>query len=432
MLGEGLGMFALKRLEDAEADGNNIYCVINGVGSSSDGRSKSVYAPVSAGQARALSNTYDKSGYGPETVELLEAHGTGTVAGDAAEFGGLKLAFDDSGRTDRQWCALGSVKSQIGHTKAAAGAAGLFKVIMALRHKVLPQTAKIDKPNPKLDLESSPFYLNTKTRPWVRGSDHERRGSVSSFGFGGSNFHVALSEYTGFGSTAPRLLTSDAMLVVLCGADGDELIQQAKTHVGAATETGYLPWLARTSQLAYQSDAPARLALVASDEVDLVEKLRVAIERIEKAPNQAFSTPTGIHYGIGAADGTVAFLFPGQGSQYLFMGADLAKEFDDALEPWDVAADLDWTAERLHDVVFPIMSFEEGGRGRAGVTVDRDRMGSAGYWREPVCRCCECCVPSEFSQATSVDIASVRSRRFTRRVCCPKLICFALPDAAVN
>ena len=94
MLGEGIGMVALKRLDDAERDGNHIYCVINGVGSSSDGRSKSVYAPVSAGQARALTNAYDKAGYGPDTVELVEAHGTGTVAGDAAEFGGLQMAFD--------------------------------------------------------------------------------------------------------------------------------------------------------------------------------------------------------------------------------------------------------------------------------------------------------------------------------------------------
>jgi len=362
MLGEGIGMVALKRLEDAEADGNDIYCVINAVGSSSDGRSKSVYAPVSAGQARALSNTYEKTGYGPETVELLEAHGTGTVAGDAAEFRGLEIAFDASGRQDRQWCALGTVKSQIGHTKAAAGAAGLFKVVMALHHKVLPQTAKIDQPNPKLNVETSPFHLNTKTRPWIRGSDHERRGSVSSFGFGGSNFHVALSEYTGFGSPAPRLLTRDAELVVLTGANGAEVIEQAKTHASAATETGYLRWLAQTTQLGYQSDARARLAIVARDELDLVQQLGKAIERIERDPSTPFTTPRGIHYGTGTATGDVAFVFPGQGSQYLFMGAELAGEFGEAMALWDVAADLDWHAERLHDVVFPITSFDQQGQ----------------------------------------------------------------------
>ncbi|MFT5458655.1 MAG: acyl transferase domain-containing protein, partial [Myxococcota bacterium] len=143
LLGEGLGMVALKRLEDAERDGDRIYAVLKGLGSSSDGRSKSVYAPVSEGQAKALRRAYSSAGYGADTVELVEAHGTGTKAGDAAEFAGLEIAFDESGRTDRQWCAVGSVKSQIGHTKAAAGAAGLFKVVMALQHTVLPPTIKV-------------------------------------------------------------------------------------------------------------------------------------------------------------------------------------------------------------------------------------------------------------------------------------------------
>ena len=156
MLGEGLGMVALKRLADAERDGDRIYAVVRGVGSSSDGRSKSVYAPVPAGQAKALTRAYELAGYGPETVELVEAHGTGTKAGDVAEFEGLRMVFDGAGRDDRQWCALGSVKSQIGHAKAAAGAAGLFKAIMALHHGVLPPTIKVDAPNPKLGLERAP------------------------------------------------------------------------------------------------------------------------------------------------------------------------------------------------------------------------------------------------------------------------------------
>lgn len=191
LLGEGIAMVALKRLDDAERDGDRVYAVIRGIGSSSDGRSKSVYAPVPEGQAKALRRTYAAAGYGAETVELMEAHGTGTKAGDAAEFEGLRAMFDESGRQDRQWCALGSVKSQIGHTKAAAGAAGLFKAIMALHHKVLPPTIKVDKPNPKLEIEKTAFYLNTEARPWIRPAGHPRRASVSSFGFGGSNFHVA-------------------------------------------------------------------------------------------------------------------------------------------------------------------------------------------------------------------------------------------------
>ena len=376
MLGEGIGMVALKRLEDAERDGNDIYCIVNGIGASSDGRSKSVYAPVSSGQARALDNAYSKAGYGPDTVELIEAHGTGTVAGDAAEFGGLKLAFDASERTDRQWCALGTVKSQIGHTKAAAGAAGLFKVVMALHHKVLPQTAKIDKPNPKLDLENSPFHLNTTTRPWVRGSEHERRGSVSSFGFGGSNFHIALSEYTGSGAHAPRLRSSDVEMVVLCGSDAVDVAAQA-TQMSNDLVDGQLTFLAQTSQHVYDASKPARLAVVATDEDDLRSKLAQAVDAMTKAPGTAFSTPTGVHFGVGAQSGDVAFLFPGQGSQYAGMGADIAMNFAEAMTAWDLAADQDWDEKTLHDVVYPITSFEDG-----AASVNQALL-TATHWAQP-------------------------------------------------
>ena len=377
MLGEGVGMVALKRLADAERDGNHVYCVVNGVGTSSDGRSKSVYAPVSAGQARALDDAYAKAGYGPATVELVEAHGTGTVAGDAAEFGGLTQVFDATGRADRQWCALGSVKSQIGHTKAAAGAAGLFKVVMALHHKVLPQTAKIERPNDKLELETSPFHLNTTSRPWVRGSDHERRGSVSSFGFGGSNFHVALSEYTGAGARAPRLRTADVELVLITGNDGADVAAQATAHADLATEAGYLAWLAQTSQRAYTADAAARLAIVAADESDLRTKLGHAVQRSTTDPTAAFTIAGGIFYGVGEPQGDVAFLFPGQGSQYPFMGADLAMQFDDALAAWDLAADEPWDDVPLHSVVFPITSFHE-----QAAAVDDARL-TATQWAQP-------------------------------------------------
>ena len=377
MLGEGIGMVALKRLEDAERDGNQIYCVINAVGASSDGRSKSVYAPVSEGQARALTNTYLKSGYQPDTVELVEAHGTGTVAGDAAEFGGLELAFNGSGRKDRQWCALGSVKSQIGHTKAAAGAAGLFKVIMALHHKVLPLTAKIDKPNPKLNLEASPFHLNTTTRPWIRASDHERRGSVSSFGFGGSNFHVAMSEYTGAGTRAPRLRTTDVELIILAGADGQSIVTQAQQHLGVCSDPGYLKWLAHSSQAAYSASNHARLAIVATDGNDLKAKLTAAIERITANPTTAFSTPTKVHYGIGAHSGDIAFVFPGQGSQYVNMGASLATQFDEAIAPWNTAADLKWDNETLQSVVFPAAAFTD------STVKQQQTMLTATQWAQP-------------------------------------------------
>ncbi|WP_269808372.1 beta-ketoacyl synthase N-terminal-like domain-containing protein, partial [Actinoalloteichus caeruleus] len=219
MLGEALGMLALKRLEDAERDGDRVHALIRGVGASSDGRSTSIYAPLEQGQRRALRHAYAEAGYGPETVELVEAHGTATRAGDVAEFTALRAVFEETGRVDRQWCALGSVKSQIGHTKCAAGAVGLIKAVLAVQQGVLPPTIKVDRPNPELGVDDSPFHVNTRARPWVRSADHPRRAAVSSFGFGGSNFHVTVEEYrppvgTG-GRPAWRVRSCPAELVLV-------------------------------------------------------------------------------------------------------------------------------------------------------------------------------------------------------------------------
>ncbi|MDB5101870.1 MAG: polyketide synthase, partial [Cyanobacteria bacterium RYN_339] len=359
IIGEGLTMLALKRLDDAERDGDRIYAVIRGLGTSSDGRAMSVYAPLSAGQAKALRRTYAQAGYGPETVELLEAHGTGTRAGDAAEFGGLKMVFgDENPRDDLQWCALGSVKSQIGHTKSTAGAAGLFKVVMALHHKVLPPTIKVDRPNPKLEIEQSPFYLNTQARPWVRGTNHVRRASVSAFGFGGSNFHVALEEYVGPGHRAYRARTMPSELVVLTAAEPAALAAEARAIAGGELPAGTLSYLARTTQEGFDVDRPARLAVVAADEADLAKKLLAAAEAIDRAPKEAFGLPTGVHYAFGAEPGDVAFLFPGQGSQYVNMGADLAMAFDEARGAWDATRLVDM-GEPLDRVVFPVPVFTD-------------------------------------------------------------------------
>lgn len=358
MLGEGLGMIALKRLADAERDGDRIYAVLKGVGTSSDGRSKSVYAPVSAGQAKALRRAYDQAGYGPETVELVEAHGTGTKAGDAAEFEGLRSVYDESGRTDRQWCALGSVKSQIGHTKAAAGAAGLFKIVMALHHKVLPPTIKIAAPNPKLALEQSPFYLNTVARPWIRNNAHPRRASVSAFGFGGSNFHLTLEEYHG-AQIAERLPMHDQELLALSAASPADLLASLQ----AATKTSNLYQAARTARQTFDSAHQYRLALVLPVHGDWQQRCAKIAADIQAKPDQAFQFAEGSSYGIGAAPGKLAFLFPGQGSQYVQMGADLLMASNAARAVFDQVASLqDADLDRLHQRVFPKPIFDAEGR----------------------------------------------------------------------
>ena len=366
LLGEGMAMLALKRLEDAERDGDRVYAVLTGIGSASDGRSKSVYAPLPEGQARALRRAYEVAGYDPGTVELVEAHGTGTKAGDAAEFEGLNIAFGESTRKDTQWCALGTVKSQIGHTKAAAGAAGLFKAVMALHHKVLPPTIKIDRPSPKLNIEKSAFYLNTQRRPWIRDASHPRRASVSSFGFGGSNFHIALEEYvprndgTGKGKSAWRYRTSPTELVLLSAPNAAELVSRCKA---LASQTTDLARVARDSQASFKTSDASRLAVIASSAKELADKLTQAAASITKAPDAPFTTPTGIHCAVGTAHaGEIAFLYPGQGSQYVGMGSDVAMAFDMARAAWDAAASHKFDGECVHDVVFPRPVFTDEAR----------------------------------------------------------------------
>ncbi|MGH9222675.1 MAG: beta-ketoacyl synthase N-terminal-like domain-containing protein, partial [Acidimicrobiales bacterium] len=187
-ISEGFAAIVLKRREDAERDGDRIYAVIRGVGSASDGRDRSLTAPRPEGQMRALRRAYAHAQVSPADVGLVEAHGTGTVAGDRAEVEALTAVFADAGAGTQQ-CALGSVKSMIGHTKCAAGLAGMVKVALALHTKTLPPTL-VEQPNEALGLKDSPLYLNRRARPWIHGDAHPRTAGVSAFGFGGTNFHA--------------------------------------------------------------------------------------------------------------------------------------------------------------------------------------------------------------------------------------------------
>ncbi len=349
ILGEGVSLFALRRLEDAERDGNRIYAVIRGLGSSSDGRSKSIYAPVPEGQAKALRRCYESAGYGPETVGMVEAHGTGTVAGDAAEFEGLRQVFSEASE-EKQWCALGSVKSQIGHTKAAAGAASLFKATMSLHHRILPPTIKVDQPNPKINIGSSPFYLNTKTRPWVRPADYPRRASISSFGFGGTNFHVAMEEYDGPGVRPPQHWNAASELFTVSGSSQADLDSRCKALAGKVTDHNF-PLQARESQVSFDAAAPFRMAAVAENVADLRKKLDPA--------NRAMP---GVYSGSTKPTGTTAFLFPGQGSQYVGMTSDISMAFQEARAAWDGAP---W----LGEAVFPQPVYSDADRNAQAATL---------------------------------------------------------------
>ena len=395
ILGEGVGLVALRRLEDAERDGDSIYAVIRGLGASSDGTGTAIYAPKSSGQARALRRAYETAGYSPRTVELLEAHGTATKAGDLAEFQGASSVFgeadpDDTQPTKTQWCAIGSVKSQIGHTKGAAGAASLIKAVLALHHKVLPATIKVDRPNPKLEIESSPFYINTAARPWVRDGSHPRRASVSSFGFGGSNFHIALEEYTGDGQPKDRYRPSPTELFLMSAESVEELLNVSNDLTAGFgiddmhEDVGGFQFLARETQLNFMSVAPARLAVVAKNFTDLKTRIASAVAAISQAPGVAQQSPLGWYYsGVDSVEGAeepgqVAFLFPGQGSQYVGMGTDLALAFANVQAVWDEAANLEFmSGQKLHDVVFPMPVFSDDER------AEQETQLRATQWAQP-------------------------------------------------
>jgi acyl transferase domain-containing protein len=188
LLGEGVGMRVLRRRTDAERDGNEIYALIRGVGTASDGRGAGLLAPRVEGEVLAMRRAYERAGVGPDDIGLVEAHGTATPVGDAAELEALTRVFGPVNGEPRR--PLGSVKSMIGHAIPAAGVAGVIKTALALQQRVLPPTLHAAEPHPAL--AATPFFLNDAPRPWV--SHAPRRAAVSAFGFGGINAHVILEE----------------------------------------------------------------------------------------------------------------------------------------------------------------------------------------------------------------------------------------------
>jgi 3-oxoacyl-(acyl-carrier-protein) synthase/phosphopantetheinyl transferase len=264
LLGEGAGMLVLKRLEDAERAGDRVYALLKGIGTASDGRAVGLLAPRVEGEETALRRAYEAAGVDPATVELIEAHGTATPVGDLVEMQALERVFGPR-RGDQPCCALGSVKSMIGHAMPAAGIAGLIKAALALHHKVLPPTLHCDRPNPKLELEKSRFYLNSETRPWIHRSSAPRRAGVNAFGFGGINAHAVLEEYTGPNPAAWLQHDWDCELFVIADlAEAQALASQDLPLKDLAAALNSKP-----------PQGPAR-ALVASSRQDLQRQLAAA------------------------------------------------------------------------------------------------------------------------------------------------------------
>ncbi len=365
ILGEGLGMLVLKRLADAERDGDRIYAVIKGVGSSSDGKGNAIYAPRAEGQRDALRRAYADAGITPDTVELVEAHGTGTRVGDATEVQALTEVFQ-AARREGTWAALGSVKSQIGHTKAAAGVAGLIKAALALEQKVLPPTIKVSQPIDELGSGRSPFYLNTQKRPWLPRPAHPRRAGVSAFGFGGTNFHCVLEEH---GQRKERPGWDGDIELLACSSERREAVRGWLDTLSAEMPWAEVRKRACRSRQEFKSEHAYRLLLPVTKGTALSSLRDAAIAMLEKHPEKAiWVLPNGIAFGSGERRGKLGLLFPGQGSQYVGMLRDLSCQFPAMLDSLG-AADESFAAERaesetlrLSDFIYPHPAFEEGAR----------------------------------------------------------------------
>ena len=308
VFGAGVGIVVLKRLTEAIADGDSIHAVIKGFGLNNDGSEKlSFMAPSVNGQAEAILSAQAMAGVEAESISYVEAHGTGTPLGDPIEIAGLTQAFRATTQA-KGFCAIGSVKTNVGHLESAAGVTGLIKTVLALKHKLLPASLHFRQPNPRIDFEESPFYVNTRLSEWKRGQT-PRRAGVSSFGVGGTNAHVVLEEAP---PCEPSHPSRDWQLIALSARTASAL-ETASSNLAACFENSpnvNLADAAYTLQLGRQAFNHRR-ALVCRDLADGVAALG------SKDSKRVLSEV------LARRDPPVAFMFPGQGAQQVNMGLDL-------------------------------------------------------------------------------------------------------------
>jgi acyl transferase domain-containing protein len=320
----GLGIVALRRLSDAIEANDRIYAVIKSAALNNDGSAKvSFTAPSVEGHAQVIATAQALAGIDPDTISYIEAHGTGTSLGDPIEISGLTQAFRAGGAVGNGTCAIGALKTNIGHLDAAAGVAGLIKTALALHHRTLPATLHFQAPNPKLDLDNTPFIVNTRCRPWEAGG-HPLRAGVSSFGVGGTNAHVVLEEAP---AAAPSEAARSSHLIVLSSRTPAGLEEQRRRLAAhLASEPGLdladVAFTLQTGRRAFNY----RQAFACSDHEGAKKALSAAPAKT-KTPRSA------------AAFEGVAFMFPGQGAQYVNMGRSLygeeplfRREVDEACE----------------------------------------------------------------------------------------------------
>ncbi|GAB4152079.1 MAG: hypothetical protein Fur0021_16530 [Candidatus Promineifilaceae bacterium] len=310
VFGSGVGVVALKRLSQAQQDGDSIYAVIKGTAINNDGAAKVGYtAPSVTGQAAAITAALTAAGISADTIRYVEAHGTGTPLGDPIEVRALTQAFQPF-MTQPAACALGSVKSNVGHLDAAAGIAGLIKTVLALRHGLIPPTLHYHTPNPQIDFAGTPFYVNTQLTPWPD-DPFPRRAGVSAFGIGGTNAHVILE------AAPPRLapITENGPHLLPLAARSETALAQLAGNLARHLQqnpTLSLGDVAYTLQIGRRPFA-CRRALVYADMAETVARLT--------------SPSSGVTATAAEKPPPVIFMFPGQGSQYVGMGRGLYERY---------------------------------------------------------------------------------------------------------
>lgn len=369
-LGEGVGAVVLKRLCDAEKSGDQIHAVLRGIGSSSDGRNRSMTAPYSQGQLRALRRAYQDADVSPSSVNLLELHSTGTKVGDQVEIDALTTLFQQHQASPAS-CAVGSIKSMVGHTKTAAGMASLLKVILSLNQHVIPPTLGVNQPIDRLADPDSPFYVSTKSQPWVLDSETmKRRAGVSCFGFGGTNFHAVLEEYSERSETCD-LMPRDAEIFCWRRSSHLELLSHLQALTAALekldgdcllAQLAYSSWIDEQSR-SFVSSVPqaCRLAVVASTVSELREQLHFFIAHSESG--KSLEHPTGLFYSEADPVGPeqVCFVFPGQGSQQTNMLQSLVIRHQKTSEIYQTANQVvaDSLDRSLSKLIFPRPVFSD-------------------------------------------------------------------------
>ncbi|MCH7403663.1 polyketide synthase [Belliella kenyensis] len=321
---DGVGVVLLKDLKAAERDGDQILAVIKGVGVNNDGGGKGSFsAPSVEGQASAIRMAMNDANISPEHVKFVEAHGTGTPLGDPIEIEGLKIAFGDT--KQKNYCAIGTIKSNIGHLNAASGVSGFIKAVLSIQHRKMVPVHGFEKLNTNIDLENSPFFINDRLTAYAE--DEVLIAGVSSFGVGGTNVHVILSQHEQIEASdeeESKNAVSMPLHIINWSAKSEKSLMSYAARLATYVsdqEDEDIEGIASTLQL-YRPDYPLRKFVLAKDKVDLLDKLQYLISdfNVHKEASR---------------EKDFAFLFTGQGAQYVGMGYELYQYFDAYRETMD-------------------------------------------------------------------------------------------------